>query len=200
MLFGIILGAIVFATTAMLVRDGLWSNTLKLMQIALSGLVAFGFYQPLTVLVDEQTDGSYTYVLDIVLIWALYSVAFIILTILFELLSKTRQKYLPQQVDDVGGPIVGLLAGLLLAGFAGATLHVAPLPRDALGNGMNYTKQEVATAQLYALDITWLSMVEAASKTGFYTGEEFTVERYVAIYGKRRENYEKTEGLRVNRK
>ena len=38
---------VLFAGLAMMVREGLWSNTISLVNIFVSGLVAFGFYSPL---------------------------------------------------------------------------------------------------------------------------------------------------------
>ena len=38
----------------MMVREGLWSNTITLVNIIISGLVAFGFYSPLVVYLDEE--------------------------------------------------------------------------------------------------------------------------------------------------
>ena len=59
---------ILFAGTAMMVREGLWSNAIALVNIIICGLVAFGFYQPVTIWIDEMLDGEYTYVLDFVVL------------------------------------------------------------------------------------------------------------------------------------
>ena len=50
----------------MMVREGLWSNTITLINILISGLVAFAFYSPLAIYLDEMLDGEYTYLLDFV--------------------------------------------------------------------------------------------------------------------------------------
>ena len=50
----------------MMVREGLWSNAITLVNIIISGLVAFGFYSPLVIYLDEMLDGQYTYLLDFV--------------------------------------------------------------------------------------------------------------------------------------
>ncbi|MEM9186869.1 MAG: CvpA family protein [Planctomycetota bacterium] len=199
MLFGLIIGFTVFAAFAMFVREGLWSNTIALIQIMISGLIAFCFYPPLTVLVDEQTDGQYTFLLDIVMLWAIYCVTLVVLKIVTESLSKKRMAFVPEQLDDFAGPLVGLAAGVLLAGFVGASLHLAPLPRDGLGNGMNYKPGELRSAPLYALDVLWLNVVEGASAAGFGGSPEFSAEEFVSVYGDRRETYERAPGMRVER-
>ncbi|MEM8864744.1 MAG: CvpA family protein [Planctomycetota bacterium] len=198
MLFGFILGATVFASVAMMVREGVWNNTLALIQILLSSVIAMGLYQPLVVMIDEQLGGEYTYALDIVVLWGVYVVAFIVLKLLCEKFSKTRMRF-PEKVDDFVGPLIGLIAGACLAGFVGVSLHVAPLPRDGLGGAMNYTESEFRGAPIYALDATWLKMYETASNAGFAGPDDFSAWGFVKIYGDRRARYEETEGLRVDR-
>ena len=62
---------VLFAGVAMMVREGLWSNTITLVNIFISGLIAFGFYSPIVVYLDEEvTEGQHTYWLDFAIIWA----------------------------------------------------------------------------------------------------------------------------------
>ncbi|MEN1679071.1 MAG: CvpA family protein [Planctomycetota bacterium] len=200
MLFNIVIGATIFATFAMMVRDGLWSNTILLVQVILAGLLAFGFYQPLTVYIDEKTGGEYTYALDIVILWAIYAVSITLLKVICDALSKTKMKF-PEAVDNAVGPLMGLLAGVVLAGIVGASLHVTPLPKDGLGGGMDYTGTSVAAAPLYRVDALWLRMVEAASSAGLGGGEKFVAQDFVDIYAARRNNYNEAdvEMIRVKR-
>ena len=73
-----VFGIVFFAGWAMMVREGLWSNTIMLVNIIISGLVAFGFYMPLVIYLDEMADGEHTYWLDFAVIWALYCAAMVI--------------------------------------------------------------------------------------------------------------------------
>jgi uncharacterized membrane protein required for colicin V production len=59
-MYFVIFGLLFFAGLAMMIREGFWSNTLNVIAIVLSGIAAFGLYQPLTIWLDEKTDGSYT--------------------------------------------------------------------------------------------------------------------------------------------
>ena len=77
-MYWIFFGIVIFAGVAMMVREGLWSNTIMLVNIIISGLVSFGFYSPLVIYLDEKTDGEHTYWLDFAVIWALYCAAFVI--------------------------------------------------------------------------------------------------------------------------
>lgn len=198
MLFNIIIGATIFATFAMMVRDGLWSNAILLLQVILSGLLAFGLYQPLTVFVDEKTGGEYTYALDIVILWAVYALSMTLLKAVCDALSTTKMQF-PEALDSAVGPLVGLVAGVVLAGIVGASLHVAPLPKDGLGGGMDYTGSSVSAAPLFRVDAVWLKMVESASAAGLGGGKPFIAQDFVDIYAARRTTYEEQEGLRVDR-
>ena len=97
-----------------MVREGLWSNAITLVNIIISGLVAFGFYSPLTIFLDEMTDGQYTYLLDFVVIWFLFAVTMVICRTLTGAASKTRMRF-KHPIDPVGGPAIGLLAAWVLA-------------------------------------------------------------------------------------
>src|SRR3954469_23112652 len=126
-----IYGIVIFAGLAMTVREGVWSNTLTLINTIISGLVAFGFYSSIVVYLDEEaTSGQHTYWLDFAIIWALFCVAMIIFRVITGALSKTKLRF-KNPIDPVAGPIIGFLATWVLAAFALATLHVSPMPKDA---------------------------------------------------------------------
>src|SRR5687767_11969988 len=120
---------VLFASLAMMVREGLWSNTIMLVNIIISGLVAFGFYSPLVIYLDEMADGEHTYWLDWAVIWALFVVAMVICRTATSIASKTRMRF-KNPIDPIGGPLVGLIAAWVLAAFTLATLHVSPMPKD----------------------------------------------------------------------
>ena len=82
MIFWAIYFAAFFASLAMMVREGLWSNAISLMNILVSGIVAFGFYSPLAIYLDEMTDGQYTYLFDFVCIWGLLVISMVICRVL----------------------------------------------------------------------------------------------------------------------
>src|ERR1041385_3766658 len=89
-----IYGIVIFAGLAMTVREGLWSNTITLINIIISGLVAFGFYSPLVVYLDEDvTNGQHTYWLDYAILWALFAVSMVVLRTLTGAASKTRMRF-----------------------------------------------------------------------------------------------------------
>lgn len=201
-MFWAIYGAVFFATLAMLVREGLWSNTISLINIIISGLVAFGFYSPITVFLDEKTDGQYTYLLDFLVIWALYVVTMLICQSLTRAASKTRMRF-KHPIDPVGGPAVALIAAWVMASFVMATLHASPMPKDAF-SGMLVHSDDDSVSLFAAPDLTWLRFMEqmsAPDALGSGSTGKFGTKGFVKIYGEHRDQLDKAKApwIRVKR-
>src|SRR4051812_19951754 len=130
---------VLFAGLAMTVREGIWSNTLTLINVIVSGLVAFGFYSPIVAYLDEQaTDGQHTYWLDFAIIWALYAVTMLVLRTLMAAASKTRLRF-KNPIDTYVGPAIGFISAWVLAAFTLATLHTSPMPKNAFNGRLVYS-------------------------------------------------------------
>jgi hypothetical protein len=201
MFFYIIYAIVVFAGLAMLVREGLWSNAITLVNILLSGLLAFGFYSPVVIYLDELADGEHTYWLDFVILWALFCASMVVCRAFTGAASKTRMRF-KNPIDPVGGPLAALIAAWVLAAFVTATLHTSPMPKDAFG-GKLVGPAEVKTASAYASpDAAWLRLVERASApSAFGSGstDRFRAEGFVKIYQHKRAKFEAAPGMVVSR-
>src|SRR3972149_8162184 len=145
MIFWAIYFAAFFASLAMMVREGLWSNTISLVNILISGLVAFGFYSPVAIYLDEMLDGQYTYLLDFVCIWGLFTLAMVVCRGVTGFASGTRMRF-KNPIDPVGGPLVALIAAWAMAALVMATLHTAPMPKDAFSGTLIHDVAEVDSA------------------------------------------------------
>jgi uncharacterized membrane protein required for colicin V production len=206
-MFYAIYGIVLFAGLAMMVREGVWSNTLALINIIISGLVAYGFYSPLVVYLDESvTDGQHTYWLDFAIIWALFTVTMLILRSLTAAASKTRLRF-KHPIDPVGGPIIGFAAAWILAAFTLATLHTAPMPKNGFG-GKLVTGNEVDSASfLTSPDAAWIRFfvnMTGKSSFGFTDSNKSDWQKraaaaWVQEYSTHREEFDKSDGLIVKR-
>jgi hypothetical protein len=184
---------VMFAAVAMMVREGIWSNTITLVNIIISGIVAYGFYSWIVVYLDEEvTSGQHTYWLDFAIIWALFCLTMLICRALTGAMSKTKARF-KYPIDDVGGPIVGLIAAWVLASFVMATLHTSPMGKDAFGGKLNYDPK---SASVFSQpDLAWLSFFEKMSSTdmlGHGSTDRFSAAAFVKIYGDHRAKYEKS--------
>lgn len=212
-LFGIVL----FATLAMMVREGLWANLIATAAIVIGGLAAFGLYQPLTVILDEATDGSYTYLLDFVVIWLVFALVCGTVKGLGGVLSKTRLRF-KEPINTVGGPLVGLVAGFFMASFTMATFHAAPLgatdffPDLVGGSDVSVNTVETKSVQkvkselddaslLMRPDVVWLRFAESVlNPSALGAGDGFSAAFFVQTLGRHRAHYQKTSSTIVKRK
>jgi len=188
--------AVLFASWAMSVREGLWSNAISLVTIATSGLIAFGFYSPIAIYLDEMTNGQYTYLMDFLCLWALFVISMLVLRVIFGFASRTRMRF-KHPIDPVGGPIVGLVSAWLMAAFVMATLHTAPMPKEAFSGGLVHSESEVASQSgLTAPDLGWLRFVERITGPDAFgkSGQKgFKAWAFVKIYADHREEFGKAK-------
>jgi uncharacterized membrane protein required for colicin V production len=194
MIFWAIYFAAFFTSLAMMVREGLWSNLISLVNILISGLVAFAFYSPLAIYLDEMLDGQYTYLLDFVSIWGLFTIAMVVCRGVTGLASGTRMRF-KNPIDPVGGPLVALLAAWAMAALVMATLHTAPMPKDAFSGKLIHDVTEVDSAlSLTAPDLGWLRFVQRVTQSnafGHAAAAGFSARAFVQIYADHREKYGK---------
>ncbi len=193
--------AILFAATAMMVREGLWSNSISLVNILISGLFAFGFYAPLTIKIDEYFDGQYTYVLDFVVIWFLYSVSMVICRSVAGAASKTRMRF-KHPIDPIGGPLVALLAAWVLSSIVMASLHTSPMGKGAFGGRLVKPADVESASAFTAPDAAWLRFVEkmtAPVALGASSAGQFKAQIWVRIYEDHRTKFEAAPSIKVRR-
>jgi hypothetical protein len=202
MWFMVFYAIVIFAALAMTVREGLWSNMLILINITLSGLVAFAFYMPLVIWLDEMSDGEHTYWLDFAVIWALYAATFVIFRTITTAASKTRMRF-KHPIDPIGGPLVGFISAWVLAAFTLATLHLSPMPKEAFSGRLVKSSEVESASGVMAPDAAWLRFVERVSRPaalGVSPPNEFDAKAFVSIYEDRRAQFEKNQTFVVDRR
>jgi uncharacterized membrane protein required for colicin V production len=200
-MFWAIYGIVLFAAFAMMVREGLWSNAIALVNILTCGLVAFGLYSPLTIWIDEYLDGEYTYVLDFVVIWGLFAISMIILRAATGAASKTRMRF-KNPIDPIGGPLVGFIAAWVMASFVMATLHTSPMAKDAFGGKLVASADVESASAFTSPDASWLRFVEkmsAPQALGSASTSQFKAQPWVRIYEDHRTKYGISPSVKVRR-
>lgn len=160
-LYILVLAFIGFATLAMMIREGLWNNTVTIVIHVFSGLMAFAFYGQVARFLDESaTDGSYTYWMDFLSLWAVYIVSFIVLRLLTSAVSRERVRF-KMPVEWSGSIASAILGAYLMTGFVGATMHTVMLPADFLGGAILAESVEDVELKLSRPDIAWLRLYGA---------------------------------------
>jgi hypothetical protein len=195
MVYTILTSIVFFASFAMMVQGGVWNNLIQSAAIFIAGLVAFGVYQPLTVMADEATGGSYTYLIDLPILCGVFAVTVGVLKQLGQLLSKHRVAY-PASIDNFAGAGVGIVGAYLMTGFMMAALHMSPLSRDALsgayelGDTLPAVKSEAASrAGITRPDLLWLGLTEGMLGDSRWGGAGFSRAAFVHTYAEHRKAF-----------
>jgi hypothetical protein len=161
MYLSIVLLVIFVACFASLMNSGMWSNTITLINVITSGLLAMNYFEPLAEFLDKQAP-SWTYVWDFVSLWFVFGISMLALRGVTDLASKIQVKFHPK-VERIGGLLMAVWASWIVLCFATATLHAAPLARNFLGGAF---QPEPEAKMLFGLqpDRVWLGWVNRESK------------------------------------
>ena len=124
----IILVFVFFASIAMCVNEGLWNNTITLISILLSGVLAILFGTPLGVLVAEKAGkgGDLLWYFVFALVWGVFALSVLIFRLLSEKFSGVRMRFM-SQLDKISGPLMGIFVAIVFTSFVAYTLEHIPL-------------------------------------------------------------------------
>jgi len=124
----IMLAFVFFASVAMCVNEGLWSNTIGLASVLVCGTSAILFGVPLGTYVAAQAKASdetvWAFVFGIV--WLVFAASILVFRLLAEKVSGVRMKFVPQ-LDMIAGPLMGLLLAVMFTSFSALTLLRIPI-------------------------------------------------------------------------
>lgn len=186
-IISIFLLLIVAACAGVLFSDGIWGNFIRLVNVVFAGLLAMSFYEP----VAKRAAGwqpEYTVLFDFLAIWAVFAVAMVVFREITDNISKVQVKF-PKIIDQIGGAILGIWIGWVLAGFTLTTMHMAPLPRTYLGGG--FQPNENMFFGILAPDREWLGFTRRMSQGAFAGDKEFDPQtQFIAKEYEMRKNVE----------
>ena len=116
MVFFIMMLVILAATIAFSIRDGIWTNLIRLFNLIFSGLIATTYFETLAGTL-EGFAPSYTYLLDFLSIWLIFIVVYAILRELTIRLSVVKV-WFPAIIDKWGGVALAVILGFTMLSFS----------------------------------------------------------------------------------
>lgn len=187
---------IMLATAYAQYRNGLFSSFAMLMMVLISGLAAFGFWEPLADTLDPVfQNNALAGCEDMIVMVLLFAVTLFTLRLITTYLN-TEMIDEHGHLQHLGASVVGLVTGYFLAGFLICALETLPLdekfldfePRgvDSTGN-LSREPMEAGWRFFYPPDRVWLSMMRHESAGSFSWKEEpnakgdASVDRYVTF-------------------
>jgi hypothetical protein len=130
MALSIVLLLIFVGVFAALMTQGLWSNTITLVNIITAGLIATNYFEPVANFLDRQ-EPRLSYMWDFFAVWILFGVAMVLLRMATDYVSQVKVRFF-MPVERAGGILMAIWAAWIALCFTTMTLHTAPLARHFL--------------------------------------------------------------------
>lgn len=152
-------------------RNGLFSAFAMLIMVILSGLVAFGFWEPIADLLDplfQNTAMAGTE--DAIVLFSLFALVLLALRVTINYMA-------PDMIEEngilqhFGAGGLGIITGYLLAGFLLCTMQTLPLDERFLDFEPRGDKEPVYRS-IYPSDRVWLALMRHAGATPYSWKEE----------------------------
>ncbi|HEX3997699.1 MAG TPA: CvpA family protein [Pirellulales bacterium] len=154
---------IFFAVLAQLVREGLWSNAIKLFNVMTAAMLATNYFEPLADWLTAK-QPTFTYVWDLISVWAIFCVSLVVMQVITDRLSKVQVRF-KKPVEAAGGIFFACWVGWLMICFTTFTLHLAPMSRSFLGDSFGTSPDDQVFFGL-APDRKWLAFMHSMSLDG----------------------------------
>lgn len=192
----LVIGIAVFGT---IMREGLWSNAITLVNVITASLIATNFWEPIASTLDEQVPSA-TFLWDLVVLWLLFTIVLLILRLCSDSVSKVRVRF-KKPVELFGGLFLAGWVAWVSICFTAMTLHTAPLSREFLFGGFRAEERMMFGL---APDRRWLGFVQRMSLGPFSRvapqddPNAHVFDRhseFMIKYAARRERYSKKVGL-----
>lgn len=154
-IFGILL--IAFAIVAGLsARQGLWSSAINVVNITMAGLIATNYFEPLANLADSSGTN---YMMDSIMLWALFALSFIILRLITQSLSNHDVHFI-KPVDLAGRAVLGIWAGWVFVCFAAFAMVTAPIGAQPLGA---WESPDAKSFLVFSPERMWMAFAQSRS-------------------------------------
>ncbi len=124
----VLVGFLFFAGVAMTIGEGLWSNTILLLCVLISGIAGVVAGVPVGTMILKQVDrpDEQAWYFVFVGVWGVFSLVMLALRTMTDKASRSRVRFLPV-VDKMGGILMALAVAVMLASFSAYTLLKIPI-------------------------------------------------------------------------
>ena len=162
---------ILLATAAGVWFQGLWSAAVTLVNLVLAMAIATCFYEPVCGAIEGiSAAASYKYLLDFVVLWILFAVAYSVLRAISDVLSKNAVEF-DMPVEIAGRSILAVVCGWIMVCFVAFSMQMAPLnsatPLGAWASPASKTFVAVSPDRL------WLGFMYSRSRPAALGGKPF---------------------------
>ena len=143
---------------------GIWNNVLTLINLLLAGLIASGFYENVTVQLNNSMP-DWKRVTSFVAVWLTFVVSFIVLRALTDMISSKKLKF-ERTTEIIGQSVLSVWIACVFLAFMLFTLHLSPLPPTAF-------QEDPASSTLgIGPDRFWLAFVQSRSRGALSSSKE----------------------------
>ena len=162
MVVTVLMFVILFACAAMLYNDGMWSNSIRLINAITAGLLAMNFFEPAADWLESQAP-AYSYFCDFIALWGLFIIFSMIFRLITDRLSQVKVKFL-KIIDQIGSGVLALWIGWVMVCFTMVSLHTAPLAKNCLFGDFQ-PEQKMFLG--FAPDRQWLGFTQKMSQEAY---------------------------------
>lgn len=184
---------------ASLMREGLWSNAITFINVAIAGLVATNFFEPVAEYFDAKMPSG-TFFWDLIALWLVFAATFGVLRLATDNVSKVAVRF-KKPLEMLGGYFFAILTAWVFLCFLAMTLHTAPLSREFFFGGFRAESPIFFGMKPDRLWLAWVQKLSRGPYDRMQTAEERKAEAYVfdpkaefmPKYATRRVQYSRTD-------
>lgn len=157
--------------------EGLFTACVQLINVLIAGLISFNYFEPTADFLDSLMAG--TFMVDYLDALSMVGLFCLVLGIL----RVATYNFAPTQVDyhalvqTIGGALVGLITGYLVAGFLVCVLQTLPWHEEFMGFSPR-PAPDSSTRSYLPPDRVWLAMMRRVGGYGFSNDEERSLEPF----------------------
>lgn len=164
----LVMAAVAYA----LLREGVLTAATTLVNVLLSGLIAFMLFEPFAEELGKMLAGTFMDQMeDATALFILFAGSMGILRVATNNLAN-QDIDLPALHAQIATGVLGLIAGYFLAGFLLVMVSTLPLPEKFLGYEATVEAGEAGTRRYLPADRVWLGLMQhSADAAGLGAGE-----------------------------